>query len=94
MQGIISPPNGMSQVLSQLHRARKSGSLMVKTEAKLIQASFQDGKLTAVSCRNLKGKLALEILLQVRDGEYNFLEGWELKKPPQDDLPDLSMVLG
>jgi hypothetical protein len=94
MQGLISSGNGIDRVLFELYEERKWGCLIVKSQGKLIQVSFQAGQLVAVVCRTLKGRPALDELLQVREGQYNFMDGLELKHPRQDDLPDIRSLLG
>src|SRR5690349_14108635 len=94
MQGLISSTNGIDRVLFELYKERKWGCLMVKSQGKLIQVSFQAGQLIAIVCRSVKGRPALNELLQVREGEYNFIDGLSLKHPRQEDLPDIRVLLG
>lgn len=92
MEGVLSEQNSIWQILLAVHRAKLTGTLMLTTDNQLIQIQWQTGELIAVTWRAVKGKAALERLLQVKTGQYRFMDNI-LRAVPQLDLPNIRDLL-
>lgn len=92
MEGTISEQNTVLQVLLEAQRAKLTGTLMLTCENQLSQIQLQSGELQAVAWRAVKGQAALERLLQVRSGQYRFMENVS-RMLVQPDLPNIRDVI-
>jgi hypothetical protein len=94
MENISTRIDDIRLVLLNLCRDRSNGCLLVKSHNRLFQAMFEQGQLVGVTWRNVKGRAAFAELLQIKEGEYNFVNGMTIKLAGQEDLPDLRKLLG